>query len=516
MGDRPLKYSLPGIIAISTIVRCFIAWDIDLGNDEVYYFTYAVQPDWNHFDHPPLVGLFIRLFTFNLHFTNEFFLRLPAIIGAAVNTWLIARCGVLIKNQRTGIIAAVLYNVSVYTSIISGIFILPDSVQVVFWLAAICSMLVCIHATKDSERKKHILLIGIWIGLAVMCKVHGMFLWLGFLGFIFMYRRSWFANPYLYLSLLITVFIISPILFWNINNHFITWQFHSDRVSPGNLGLDFKSLLVTSAGQILYSNPVVFSIYSIALVAVVRGVWFAARTDKQLLLWCSIPIILCTTVVSLFRQTLPHWSGPGFIGIMILSAAFLDQSMAMGKFKLYKNWLNASIVTITIVIVAGLSLVHFYPATLRNETAGDLGRNDATLDIAGWDQLLPAFSKIRQDDIAQRRMSEDASMVIHKWFPGGHIYYYVAHPLKMKLIGVGEVNDLHKFYWLNSLYGPLAKNSDGYFISPSNNFTNPAGIYKDDFQSFEQAGVIPQKRNGQIVRYWYIFRLKHASQTLID
>jgi 4-amino-4-deoxy-L-arabinose transferase-like glycosyltransferase len=96
------------LIIITTVIRCIIACYIDLGNDEVYYFTYAVQPDLNHFDHPPLVGLVIRLFTFNLHWINELAMRLPGIVGAAINTFLIARCGQLIRNRRTGIMAAIL------------------------------------------------------------------------------------------------------------------------------------------------------------------------------------------------------------------------------------------------------------------------------------------------------------------------------------------------------------------------------------------------------------------------
>jgi hypothetical protein len=76
------------IIVISSLVRILIAATTELGNDEVYYWTYAIQPDWNHFDHPPLVGLFIRLFTFNLSLRDELFIRLTSIIAAAANTWL--------------------------------------------------------------------------------------------------------------------------------------------------------------------------------------------------------------------------------------------------------------------------------------------------------------------------------------------------------------------------------------------------------------------------------------------
>ena len=137
------RSALVQIIVCCSLMRCVLALLLNLGNDEVYYFTYAVQPDWNHFDHPPLVGLFIRIFTFNLHWLNDLSMRLPAIAGAAINTWLIAQCGQKLGSEKGGLVAAILYNTSVYCSILSGLFILPDSVQLVFWLASLLPLCCC-------------------------------------------------------------------------------------------------------------------------------------------------------------------------------------------------------------------------------------------------------------------------------------------------------------------------------------------------------------------------------------
>jgi len=54
-----------------------VAYSLELGNDEVYYQTYAQHLQWNYFDHPPMVALLIRLSTINLFFHNEFFVPLP-------------------------------------------------------------------------------------------------------------------------------------------------------------------------------------------------------------------------------------------------------------------------------------------------------------------------------------------------------------------------------------------------------------------------------------------------------
>lgn len=506
------SHSLAQIIVITSLIRIVLAYGLNLGNDEVYYFTYAVQPDWNHFDHPPLVGLFIRLTTLNLNWINDLSMRLPAIFGAAISTWLIAKCTQQIASKRAGTFAAILYNTSIYTSLISGLFILPDSVQLMFWMAALYNMLKMVSAPQKANHNKKIILIGFWIGLAMMSKIHGIFLWFGFFGFIVFHQRSLLKSPFLYLALLITILFVSPILFWNFGNDFITWRFHSERITVQH-GINFKSFLVTTIGQIVYSNPIQFAIYMISLAAILKHEKFSSNRYLQLLLWCSVPIIFATTLVSLFRNTLPHWSGPGFLGLMIIAAVYIDYTLNQYSRKTYQ-FLTAAIFLTSFVCVAGPLLIYFYPGTLSDTASLETGLNDPTLDLHGWDDLLPAFDKLRKEDIANNRMSPNDPLVTHKWFPGGHIYHYVAYPLKMRFIGLGNLNDLHKFQWLNSMYGSIKPGANAYYISPSNNFVDPNQLYGNSFSRIEKAASITQKRSDKTVRYWHVYRLLKANTRL--
>src|ERR1043165_4458676 len=115
------------LIAIATLVRLFLATQLELGNDEVYYWTYALFPDWSHFDHPPLVGVVAQIFSLNLLLTDDFFLRLGPIILSAANTWHVFLIGTKIKNEKTGLYAAFLFTGSIYCSIISGFSLTPDA-----------------------------------------------------------------------------------------------------------------------------------------------------------------------------------------------------------------------------------------------------------------------------------------------------------------------------------------------------------------------------------------------------
>ena len=122
------------LLAVSALIRLLLAGWLELGNDEVYYWTYAKFPDWSHFDHPGMVGWVIQLFSLNLLCDSEFFLRLPAVVFMTLNTWMVYRIGKELHDEALGLRAALLYTASIYAFVITGIFILPDAPQNLFWL----------------------------------------------------------------------------------------------------------------------------------------------------------------------------------------------------------------------------------------------------------------------------------------------------------------------------------------------------------------------------------------------
>ena len=128
------------LILVTVVIKIILSSFLELGNDEVYYYTYAIQPDWNHFDHPPMVGWMIRLTSLNLHWVSTLSMRIGSILSAAIATFVIFETGTLLKNERAGYIAAVLYSLSIYTTIIAGLFVLPDSPQLLFFTLSIYLM----------------------------------------------------------------------------------------------------------------------------------------------------------------------------------------------------------------------------------------------------------------------------------------------------------------------------------------------------------------------------------------
>ncbi|MBS1933410.1 MAG: glycosyltransferase family 39 protein [Bacteroidetes bacterium] len=503
MGIRKKIFLL---ILWSTAIRCLLAFFLEFGNDEVYYWTYAQHLQWNYFDHPPMVALLVRLGTLNLLLHNELFVRAGSIVCAAINTWLIFLIAKKIKDEKAGWYAALLYTSSFYCSIIAGTFILPDSPQVLFWMLSILLMIKIIDATESPvTQSKLLLLLGAVIGLCIMSKVHAVFLWFGFGLYILLYDRKFFTYPALYISVVITAVIISPIIIWNVHNHFITYSFHESRVGFFDKKLDWDSFLQQLIGSIAYNNPVNFFLYVIGVAGILRYKNFVPKNYRRLLLLLGFPLILVLLVMSLFNETLPHWSGPAYISLLILTAIYfsaknINSSKTPGGI-LAANYL------LLFVAIAGIIVIRYLPFQLGNKQERILGDSDVTLDMSGWKDFSGKFYALYNADVKQGLMKENAFIISDKWFPAANLDYYIANPFHLNFFAAGKLVDIHNYAWLNKTRTPLKKGDDAYFIFPTNYYGAPKKNLLDHFEKTDSAVIIPQFRSGVHVRNFVIVRL---------
>ncbi|TDO28369.1 ArnT family glycosyltransferase [Sediminibacterium goheungense] len=496
------------LIIISAIIKLLVAGLLELGNDEVYYWTYAIQPDWNHFDHPPMVGWLIRLTTLNLWWSNEVTVRAGAIICSGLSTWIIFKLGKLLDSERVGWLAALMYTLSVYTGFIAGLFILPDSPQMLFWVASLYLMAYLL-LKREEENLSIWLLLGLTIGLAALSKVHGLYLWAGFGAFLLFTRIQWLTNWRLYMAVLVTLICISPIIYWNIANDFITYKFHSARVTHTNLQWDMLGREI--AGEALYQHPFLFVLTLLALFSITTNrIRFGRKRIRTWLLWMSLPMILLFWGIALFNPTLPHWAGPAYIPLYFIAALYLQKQTNRN----YPVWMQASFVLIVVVLTAGIILVRYSPVNFGSQQKENYGEYCPTLDLSGWRNMSTQFDELYKADIASGRMNKNTVLLTHKWFPGGHLEFYTARKSGIALIGVGELQDLHKFAWLNKERGSLQMGMDAYYILPSNLPYDVKANLGKYFTQMEEPVIIHQMRSGKEVRYFYVYRLKNAKQSL--
>ncbi len=478
-----------------------VAFFVELGNDEVYYWTYALQPDYNHFDHPPMVGFLIRLTSLNLHWANDVSLRLGAIFGCAISSWCMFLIGKTISTERTGWYAALIYNCSVYAGIIAGLFILPDSPQMPLYTGALYVMSLIVFQQKEQQTKLW-LWLGLLIGLACLCKVHGLYLWAGFGLFILIKRIKWLLNWRLYLAVVITLLCLLPIVYWNVLNDFITYKFHSERVTHSSLQWDM--LLQEIVGEFAYQNPVIFILIVTAIIVGIKRKALFTTTTNTWLVCMSVPMIVLFWGIALFNPTLPHWSGPGYLPLYFFGAIYLEKI----SIKLYPIFIRIAGGLIIFVLLVGVLAVQFAPRNFGSQDAENYGEFCPTLDISGWKDFSNNFNTLVKKDIAAKQMPANAPIVVGKWFPAGHLEFYTSRVTGLRILGIGNLQGIHKFAWLNNERHPLAIGDAAYCIVPSNLPFNVHEAYGQYFTTIQPPIIVSQMRSGKAVRFFYVYRLK--------
>jgi len=493
------------LILVATIVRMFVAGTIELGNDEVYYRLYADPLQWNYFDHPPMVGWLIRLSTFNLYFDNGFTIRLGAVVCGALTTWLLYKCGERLLNEYTGFLAALLYTATIYGSIVAGTFILPDSPQMVCWSGALL-LLIKITESKYFTKKttKDILWFGVVTGLGMLCKIHTVFLWFGFGLYLLLYNRDWLKHWSIYAAAAITILLFTPVLLWNVQHDFITFTYHGKRVDVATGGLDIESFLSFTGGQVFYCNPIVFFL-------IVRAVWhrdlFVKPHHKRVLLLVGLPLIVMATGVSLFKELLPHWTGPAYSSLILLTASYFSgKQWASGSKRKVPLVFNIAIALIFFVVVAGVAVINFFPGTLGSKQTEKRGDGDFTLDMYGWKDFSKQFDSIYHSTHNVR--SGKTIILSDEWFPASHLDFYVAKPLQLQTVVLGPIEYIHQYKWLNKQRGPITDSTDIYVISPSN-----SQVHKESFAVLKDIAPthtdsVIQYRNGEAARRFFIYYYK--------
>ena len=501
------------LIGIAIIVKVALSFLLELGNDEVYYYTYAVQPDWNHFDHPPMVGWMIQLSTLNLNWVSTLSMRLGSILAAAISTWIVFRIGALIHNERAGWIAALLYTCSIYTSIIAGLFIMPDSPQLLFFTGSIYLMTKWV-VKPHLFTKLNWLVLGLLIGLATLSKVHGLYLWVGFGGFLLFHQLKTLKQPFLYIAVVITLLALIPILYWNIAYDFITYKFHSKRVLHS--GIQVASFFQQIAGEFFYQNPLVYISCLIPLLRFkkLKAIFQVQSTSNQkstslvsLLLWLSLPLIALFWSISLFNPTLPHWTGPGFIALFLLAGVYWSETSK----KLIPNLIQWALGFFVVLVIGFIGLVHVFPIQLGSKSPDNLGEYNPINDVTGWNQFSVEFKTLVQQDTS-RGMQAKAPIIVSKWFPAGHILFYTARSTQKQVIAIGALEDVHKFAWLNQDQPNLQIGQDAYFIQPSNLPFDPTQSILPYFEKMGKTDTIQIKQRGLLLRNFYVYRFKNCQK----
>lgn len=224
------------VIAFIFAKLCFTAFTI-IAADEAYYWVWGKRLDLSYFDHPPLNAWIIG-FTSLLFGNNVLGMRLPTLItfvGTAYVYWLFARQLTPLKSTAgfLTIIAAFLASPTLFawTSIVYN-----DHLLIFFTLASVYCFARHLGALFDGDKPDLRWLYGgaALLGLAALSKYNTAFLGVSVALVVIGHPKLWslLRRQHIYLAGILSVFFFLPVLVWNLQNEFASFQLHlNDRYS---------------------------------------------------------------------------------------------------------------------------------------------------------------------------------------------------------------------------------------------------------------------------------------------
>jgi hypothetical protein len=229
-------FLLGGWILINILQSVFT----NLHSDEAYYWMYSKKLEWGFFDHPPMTAFLIFLGDSIMH--NELGVRLFVILLSTLTMAIIMNE----LNEKKDLLFLSLFILSfplVHTHI-GGFMALPDTPLVFFTLLFYLGY----RKFVNDPNLKMALLMAFVAAAMIYSKYHAFLA----LGFIVLSNLKLLRNKYFWVTVIVTVILLMPHIFWQIDNHFPTFKYHlSDRTKP----IRFWTVHNNLTSQLLVAGP---------------------------------------------------------------------------------------------------------------------------------------------------------------------------------------------------------------------------------------------------------------------
>jgi len=496
------KIYLLYLIAFSTIIRFIIAYTLELGGEEAYYWTFALHPKLSHLDQPPMIGWMIQLFTNNLFLNSEFLIRLVSVFLGSINTWVIFVLGRRIKNELTGLYAAILYTTSIYCSILTGTLLSPDTPQVLFILLSIYFLhegFITKHEDCPESRllsSISLIMAGVFVGLAMLSNISSVLLWVGAIAYISLFDRKFLKKPQFWLSVFISFLVFSPVVMWNVKYDLIGFKFLYSKIFTLSENAGFVVIINQIIHQIIYNNPVNIVLAFIALFSF-KKIKYLKENQYKLLIAFSLPFIL-TGIIPI-----------GFFSLILFSAAYLETKYSSTRVR-FPEVLKNSFYSIVVIVMIMITQIYsgVFNFEVKKPPEVKIGADDISIDRYGWRKLAKEFNKLRFMDVALGNISNHSYIISNNYLAAAHYEYYLARPNKIAVKTIGNLNETRKYAFTTIEQGGFKIGESAYYIESSRDLISGTQLGNIYFSSVEVAKIIYIRRmNNPVVRYT-IYRFK--------
>ncbi len=207
-SDNKWSFIFYGIILVLALIQ---AGNTDILNDEAYYWMYSKHLAWGYFDHPPVIAVLIKL-GYSV-FKNELGVRLVPILLHLTTIYLLQT---LIAPKNLKLFYSIVASIAILH--LAGAMALPDTPLLFFTVLFYIQYKHFLNNTNILNT----LLLALIIGALLLSKYHGVLV----LFFTILANLKLIQNKYFWLCTLISCLLLSPHIYWQIDNTYPTLKYH--------------------------------------------------------------------------------------------------------------------------------------------------------------------------------------------------------------------------------------------------------------------------------------------------
>lgn len=478
------------IIVLPTILRLFLISCCELCEDEAYYWQWARHLDLSFHDQGPGVALAIKIGTWLLGHT-ETGVRLVSVILFAAACLFTYHLALRLYNRRAAVAAMIIFNLCPLFGL-GSLLMMHESVQGFFWAAA---MYFLWWTTEEDQPTQNFskswsgwLLVGACLGLGFLGKYTMLLFVPGTFFFLVLndQRRRWLKRPEPYAALLLSLVIVSPVIYWNFTHNFnsvlqvVSLGNHSGKwpINP----LNTFELAGAAAGLVtpIFFGLMVWRLYH-AWQTGVRG------NDKvsAFLFWLAVCYFGPFYLLSLRSYVYGNWPGLGYFPALLLVAGWVGHLSPKENANSLKWWRAGYLLAGALSAIVLIQLA-FSPLPLPPKIDGANRMRGAKQLGEQVSETVREIERAGTPVLLYAKNYQVASLLA---------FYADGQPTTYEIKGEARPNQYD--YWPD-----LPRGSNALLVLKEKE--RVPQITQDSFASIKQLKDLEIKRKGQIIK---IFRL---------
>ena len=327
---------------------------LPLHGDEAYYWMWSHHLQTGYYDHPPFIAYMIYLTNFISQ--AEWGVRLVNVFSMSISAIYIFKLSSEMFDEKVALNSVLIFS-SVILVHAGYIITTPDSPLILFYSITLYYSYKAIFYGKTIDY----VFTGILLGLMMLSKYTAVLFIFSLLIFIIIKRRDIFLSTNFYLAIVLSFIVVSPMLWWNYQNDWISFAFQLDHGSTETFEIDLNIFFEFLGGQFGIFSPVFTAILFYFLIK--KKLFY--KNDKLLFLSLSAVVVLLFFLYkSLFTRMELNYTAPAYIAGAILTAYIFEH------YKLVKTFKIGLIIAIVLTLIGRFGFL-FYLEIVQDRMYGN-------------------------------------------------------------------------------------------------------------------------------------------------